>query len=82
MARRHVRSAERRTRLAETAITPNQAFAYGTKVLALQFHVEPPRARLERWLIGHTMELAAAKIDLAEFRAETARFGLGLSAPA
>ena len=33
------------TRLASTAITPNQAFTYGPKVLALQFHVELPRAR-------------------------------------
>ncbi len=62
-------------RLAETAITPNQAFAYGAKVLALQFHVEPRASEIERWLIGHTMELAAAKIDLAQLRADTARFG-------
>ena len=33
------------TRLASTAITPNQAFTYGPKVLALQFHVELSRAR-------------------------------------
>jgi GMP synthase (glutamine-hydrolysing) len=66
------------TRLAETAITPNQAFAYGRKVLALQFHVEPRMAELERWLIGHTGELAAAGIDLAQLRADTARFGPGL----
>ena len=33
------------TRLASTAITPNQAFIYGPKVLALQFHVELPAAR-------------------------------------
>ena len=62
-------------RLAETAITPNQAFAYGLKVLALQFHVEPRAAELERWLIGHSTELGAAKIDLAQIRADTARFG-------
>ena len=66
------------TRLAETAITPNQAFAYGPKVLALQFHVEPRAAELERWLIGHTMELGAAGIDLAKLRADTARLGPGL----
>jgi GMP synthase (glutamine-hydrolysing) len=66
------------TRLAETAITPNQAFAYGPKVLALQFHVEPRARELERWLIGHTMELAAAGIDLAALRADTERLGPGL----
>jgi GMP synthase (glutamine-hydrolysing) len=66
------------TRLAETAITPNQAFAHGPKVLALQFHVEPRAAELERWLIGHTMELGAAGIDLRQLRADIARLGSGL----
>jgi GMP synthase (glutamine-hydrolysing) len=61
------------TRLASTDITPNQAFAYGPKVLALQFHVELPARDLERWLIGHTGELASAKVDLGAMRAETAR---------
>jgi GMP synthase (glutamine-hydrolysing) len=62
-------------RLAETAITPNQAFAYGPKVLALQFHVEPRESEIERWLIGHCLELGAAKVDLTQLRADTARFG-------
>jgi GMP synthase (glutamine-hydrolysing) len=65
-------------RLAETAITPNQAFAYGRKVLGLQFHVEPEAAKLERWLIGHSMELAGAGIDLTKFRADTKIYGPGL----
>ena len=60
------------TRLASTAITPNQAFAYGPKVLALQFHVELPERDMERWLIGHTLELA--KVDLGQIRADTARY--------
>ena len=54
------------TRLASTAITPNQAFTYGPKVLALQFHVELPQRDMERWLIGHTLELATSKVDLAQ----------------
>lgn len=62
------------TRLASTPVTPNQAFAYGPKVLALQFHVELPERDLERWLIGHTLELATSKVDLARMRAETARY--------
>ena len=66
------------TRLAETAITPHQAFAYGPKVLALQFHVEPRARQLERWLIGHTGELAASGIDLAKLRADTRTHGPGL----
>lgn len=61
------------TRLASTPLTPNQAFAYGPKVLALQFHVELEERDMERWLIGHTLELAKNKVDLAEMRAATAR---------
>src|SRR5680860_1766383 len=62
------------TRLASTPLTPNQAFTYGPKVLALQFHVELPARDLERWLIGHTLELSTSKVDLAKMRADTARF--------
>ena len=62
------------TRLASTAITPNQAFTYGPKVLALQFHVELPARDLERWRIGHTLELANSKVDLAKIRATIARY--------
>jgi len=62
------------TRLASTAITPNQAFTYGPKVLALQFHVELPERDLEKWLIGHTLELASSKVDLGKMRADTARY--------
>ena len=63
------------TRLAETAITPNQAFAYGPKVLALQFHAEVDPRGMERWLIGHAGELARAGIDVVQLRADTARYG-------
>jgi GMP synthase (glutamine-hydrolysing) len=62
------------TRLASTKITPNQAFAYGPKVLALQFHVELPQRDMERWLIGRTLELANSKADLGKMRADAARF--------
>ena len=62
------------TRLASTPLTPNQAFAYGPKVLALQFHIELPERDMEKWLIGHTLELANTKTDLAKIRADTARF--------
>jgi GMP synthase (glutamine-hydrolysing) len=62
------------TRLASTAITPNQAFIYGPNVLALQFHVELPQRDLEKWLIGHTLELSNSKVDLGQMRAETARY--------
>ena len=62
------------TRLASTPITPNQAFVWGPKVLALQFHVELPERDLERWLIGHTLELTMSKVDLAKMRADTGRY--------
>jgi len=62
------------TRLASTELTPNQAFSYGPKVLALQFHVELPERDMERWLIGHTLELAKNNVDLAQMRNETARY--------
>jgi GMP synthase (glutamine-hydrolysing) len=61
------------TRLASSKITPNQAFIYGPKVLALQFHVELPERDMEKWLIGHTLELSTSKVDLAKMRADTAR---------
>lgn len=58
------------TRLASTAITPNQAFAIGDRVLALQFHIELDFRFFERWLVGHTCELTAAHIDVAALRAD------------
>ena len=65
--------------LAETAVTPHQAFSYGNgKVLALQFRVEQHANRLERWLIGHALELSTAGVDLHKFRADTQRLGPGL----
>ena len=45
-------------RLASTAITPNQAFAFGRTALGLQFHVEVQERGFERWLIGHTLEIS------------------------
>ena len=64
------------TWLAETAITPHQAFSYNNgKVLALQFHVEQHTKGMERWLIGHTLELATAGVDLHKLRADTERLG-------
>ena len=61
--------------LASTEITQNQAFAYGRHALALQFHIEAEPAKIERWLIGHTMELTAAGIDIAALRRDTATHG-------
>ena len=56
------------TRLASTAMTLNQAFAIGSHVLGLQFHMEADPSKIERWLVGHACELAAGKIDIAGLR--------------
>ena len=57
-------------RLASTAQCENQAFSMGPNVIGFQFHPEADTSRLEQWLIGHTVELAAARIDVPWLRAE------------
>ncbi|MDJ1159534.1 glutamine amidotransferase [Chelatococcus sp. SYSU_G07232] len=69
-------------RLAETPITPNQAFSRGPGVLGLQFHPELRAAELERWLIGHTAELSAVGIDPRDLRRDAALHGARLEAAA
>ncbi|ODT66794.1 MAG: glutamine amidotransferase [Pelagibacterium sp. SCN 63-23] len=65
--------------LAATDICPNQGFALGPNVLALQFHPEVNAcAGIERWLVGHAVELAAAGIDPRRLRADAARHGPAL----
>lgn len=54
--------------LASTDMTPQQAFSYGRAALALQFHAEANGARMEPWLIGHTLELRNAGIDINQLR--------------
>ncbi|WP_084038400.1 glutamine amidotransferase [Demequina sp. NBRC 110053] len=59
------------TVLASTPATPCQAFTVGS-ALALQFHAEADGERIEQWLIGHSVELAARGVDAAGLRARTA----------
>jgi len=61
--------------LASTPITRNQAFSLGPNVLALQFHMEAEPKGLERWLIGHTGEIAQTGLDVRKLRADIARQG-------
>ncbi len=63
------------TLLASSGPTRNQAFAVG-RSLALQFHCEVEGGAIERWLVGHSVELAAAGIDIGRVRADSTRHAL------
>lgn len=65
--------------LAKTPVCPHQAFQIGKHALGLQFHVEADPARIEQWLIGHTVELGKAKIDPREIRKQTETLGVRTS---
>jgi len=66
--------------LASTEACPHQAFAVGDTVLALQFHIEADPARIESWLIGHTVELGKAGIDPRAIRQQAAAHGAATAA--
>lgn len=65
--------------LASTGLYANQAFAKGDALLALQFHPEVIGAELERWLVGHAVEIAAAGLSAVELRAASWRHGNDLA---
>ncbi len=59
--------------LAATEVCRYQAFALGPRILGLQFHAEVDGgAGFERWLLGHAVELTAARIDPCELRRQAA----------
>lgn len=58
------------TLLASTAICTQQAFAFGRNAIGFQFHPEAGAPGFERWLIGHTAELAATGINIPALRAD------------
>jgi GMP synthase (glutamine-hydrolysing) len=60
-------------RLASTTHYENQAFAWQSNSLALQFHLEADPRWLEEWYVGHCVELAAAGIDIPGLRSATQR---------
>jgi GMP synthase (glutamine-hydrolysing) len=64
--------------LAATPGTPCQAFTVGEHALGLQFHAEFEGAQVEAWLVGHTVELGQAGIDLGQLRADSARHAAAL----
>ncbi len=59
-------------RLASNAAYDNQAFAYGQRGLALQFHLEADPRQLEEWYVGHAVELPPAGLSVRALRAATA----------
>lgn len=65
-------------RLAETRGFPNQAFQMGPNLLGLQFHVETDARRIEQWLVGHAVELAAAGVIPGIIRQDAQRHGPAL----
>jgi GMP synthase (glutamine-hydrolysing) len=59
------------TRLAANENYQNQAFAFGDRALALQFHLEADAAVLEKWYVGYAKDLPPGGLSVAEFRAQT-----------
>jgi GMP synthase (glutamine-hydrolysing) len=60
------------TLLASTEITPHQAFAWGDAALALQFHAEASGRGLERWFVGHALEIASTPgVSVESLRRDT-----------
>lgn len=70
------------TPLASTPVTPHQAFQLGDHVLALQFHLEVDLTKIERWLVGHAVEISAAQISVPHLRSEASRLREGLKVTA
>ncbi len=67
------------THLASTPRTPNQAFAVGRHGLALQFHLEVSASGLERWLVGHAVEIGATpRVTVPRLRADAGKFAAEL----
>jgi GMP synthase (glutamine-hydrolysing) len=60
--------------LASTRLYAHQAFAWRPHALALQFHIETTARGLERWFVGHALEIASTRgVDLGKLRRETRR---------
>lgn len=58
------------TLLASTPLCENQAFTFSDFAIAFQFHPEAAGDHFETWLIGHTVELMGAGIDIPSLRRE------------
>lgn len=63
---------------ASTHFYPNQAFTYGN-ILAIQFHPEFIGNQIEKWLIGHALEISLEKdVTIGQLRTETLKKGSDL----
>jgi GMP synthase (glutamine-hydrolysing) len=61
------------TLLASTEAYPHQAFGWGQRGLALQFHPEVMAPGLERWFIGHIGEIVSTEgLSVHQLRRDTA----------
>ena len=61
--------------LASTSAYTNQAFSWGQRGLAVQFHPEVKLSTLERWYIGHACELATIRqLSVVSLRNDARRF--------
>ena len=65
--------------LAATTACATQAFALGSTILGLQFHPEAGELpAFERWMIGHSVELAQTGIDPESLRRDSGTHGPSL----
>ncbi|WP_144630523.1 glutamine amidotransferase [Bordetella genomosp. 13] len=67
------------TLLASTDRCEQQAYAVGSAVLGLQFHLEADANRIEPWLVGHCCELGQAGVDPRTIREDARRHGAALA---
>jgi GMP synthase (glutamine-hydrolysing) len=68
------------TLLASTDLYENQIYEIGAGVLAFQCHPEIDASSIERWLIGHALEIAKTDgVSPITLREETRRYGSDLA---
>jgi len=65
--------------LASTEVCPHQIFSWGESTLAFQCHPEVRARDLEKWFVGHAVEIAAAPgINVPVLRDDTRRYAPAL----
>lgn len=65
--------------LAGTEACPHQVFSWGRATLAFQCHPEVRARDLEKWFVGHAVEInTTSGTSLSKLRADTRRYAAGL----